>query len=341
MAEVTGSQTAHDFPCDPCSNEEKEVESVKYCVACQLYLCQKCVDQHQRFFSSKKHDLSDVTKLVPTDRVNIAHLDRFAGNLRHQIPSICCVTRGGTRYTVVSSWFLKKLMVLDESFKVVHDSYIGEKLYGICELPKNGCLAVTARDCTKFFIVEIDSSGHLKIMTSFPVSKSCRGLTAFSEAFSDGLVAVVGATITAYSLGVGFVITKQFHAQYNNKDLKGRSVVINKTKDRVYFTDPDVGVLVADTDGNISIFIDTSKNNLLAGARGLCIDDNDDLYVSGRLSHNVVKYTPEGKLVGEIVTQSHGIKQPISLYFDAVRHYLLIGCDGGADIALFYIDLKG
>ncbi|XP_053387066.1 uncharacterized protein LOC123542714 [Mercenaria mercenaria] len=73
-----GHEPFYDFPCSPCENEGKNMEAVKYCEECFVYMCDSCVRGHNRFPLNTRHKLLDQsqfgkvaqTKLVsfPTKR---------------------------------------------------------------------------------------------------------------------------------------------------------------------------------------------------------------------------------------------------------------------------------
>ncbi|XP_053387069.1 transcription intermediary factor 1-beta-like [Mercenaria mercenaria] len=73
-----GHEPFYDFSCTPCENEGKNMEAVRYCEECFVYMCDSCVRGHNRFPLHTRHQLLDQsqfgkvaqTKLVsfPTKR---------------------------------------------------------------------------------------------------------------------------------------------------------------------------------------------------------------------------------------------------------------------------------
>ncbi|XP_045195183.2 uncharacterized protein LOC123550845 [Mercenaria mercenaria] len=88
------SDEIFNFKCTPCSKINRQREAVKYCVECQGYCCQSCVDIHQAFPALQGHKLLDKssfkTKIlttnlpsVPTEICTIHEikiLDMYCGN---------------------------------------------------------------------------------------------------------------------------------------------------------------------------------------------------------------------------------------------------------------------
>ncbi|XP_045163268.2 uncharacterized protein LOC123527704 [Mercenaria mercenaria] len=64
-SEVT-SDEIFNFKCSTCVNLNKNREAVKYCVECQGYCCQSCVDMHSVFPTLKGHSLLDKSSFKST-----------------------------------------------------------------------------------------------------------------------------------------------------------------------------------------------------------------------------------------------------------------------------------
>ena len=354
MADITGSQTAHDFPCSRCFKYNKDVESSMRCAECNMNLCQQCVDIHHDFQPMRSHHLSRMFTLVAVQSVRAIDISGTVPRVKrgHEVSAMCCVTPGNTRYTIISSWYEEILIVLDGLFNIVQTVRLSEKSYGVCTLQGSRCVAVTARNGTNLYKFSVQLDGTLVGPNSYQVPKSCRGITSFPETFADSLIVVNGGVcpedstkgaINVFSLGSHLTKTKTFPACLNGKDLMPRNIAFSKATHTMFFTDAKVGVLTMGMRGNICILVQDARNtssSLISGARGLCIDKNDDIYVAGRVSNNVVKYKRDGTLIGEIVNQSHGIKQPISLTFDTERLGMFIGCAGDETRNMFYVDLQ-
>ncbi|XP_053373905.1 uncharacterized protein LOC123531123 [Mercenaria mercenaria] len=58
---IGGSEETLCKPCQPCLENDKVIDSMLYCIECEEYLCEKCVEMHRGVKLSKKH------KLVPKE----------------------------------------------------------------------------------------------------------------------------------------------------------------------------------------------------------------------------------------------------------------------------------
>ena len=77
MASVGGSKTIHEssddgsgFDCSPCNYDGVKKEAKFYCPQCDDYLCDSCKVTHQKFSSTRKHQLASGTLLPRTHRDN-------------------------------------------------------------------------------------------------------------------------------------------------------------------------------------------------------------------------------------------------------------------------------
>ena len=69
------------------------------------------------------------------------------------------------------------------------------------------------------------------------------------------------------------------------------------------------------------------KDPKLSTPRGLCVDDEDNVIVCGRDSHNIhVVTTAAGKKSSDILTNKDGIRKPYSVTYRQTDHTLIVGC---------------
>lgn len=216
------------------------------------------------------------------------------------------------------------------------------KPYGVCALPYSEVIAVTVRDEDQLAVMGFQRSKLVyndKIIGP-QVPTYCRGFSVRKGIFNDTLLVVSGGKWA----GNEGVATYHVFASVQKKGLPGqisltpidsadlstgsgtffpRNVVLSTDCNNIFITDSRIGVVVTDIKGNR---IGTITDPILKGARGLCIDEIGNLYVGGMDSANVVKFSPDGQLIGEVLNGSHGLKCPISLCYDSSTRSLLIGC---------------
>lgn len=268
----------------------------------------------------------------------------------HEITGICCVKKGNDVYTVFSSWFEKTLGILNKDLVLRGGKSLDDKAYSLCEMPSSGEFAATFRDLKVLHCFTVGDGNTLAKTRSFSVPKSCRGIKWIQGTFADNFVIVSGGTgrhdtapglISIYTIASDRILpTLVVPAKLGTQELQVRNLTVNKAKSLVYMTDVNIGVLVMNREGKISLLIDAVANPIVKGTRGLCLDEEADvLYVAGTLSNNIVKYKSDGTLIGEIANESLGIFRPGVLFLDRERRYLWVGCRSKSTNKLLYIEL--
>ena len=76
--------------------------------------------------------------------------------------------------------------------------------------------------------------------------------------------------------------------------------------------------------------------NVLRRPMGIALDKNRNVYVAGMGTNNVVVLSPDGKNCKQILTNSDGLNQPISLRINIDRSELLV-CNVSGPAFLFYL----
>ena len=66
------------------------------------------------------------------------------------------------------------------------------------------------------------------------------------------------------------------------------------------------------------------SNDLLKNPRGITVDSNSNIYVTGSKSNNVVVISPDGKRAKQLLGISDGVKDPIAICYDKDRNHLLV-----------------
>ncbi|XP_063397744.1 uncharacterized protein LOC134682071 [Mytilus trossulus] len=92
--------------------------------------------------------------------------------------------------------------------------------------------------------------------------------------------------------------------------------------DQLYYINDDDSVTCCDLQGKLKWKSEIAA--FLRGARGITVDNNGRVYVSGYLSYNVVVISPDGNKHRILLSEKDGLKQPQALFFDRKNNKLLI-----------------
>ncbi|XP_052776692.1 uncharacterized protein LOC128214321 [Mya arenaria] len=227
--------------------------------------------------------------------------------------------------------------------------------YALCEITSISAVAVTISNTTKLLLLDVSSDGNATIKQEIEVPFACRGITYVPQEFVDCLVIVSGGdpsgrdknekgkidiySIDASGADVKLVQVREELITLDNTthQLFPRNVAINNAKDSILITGAQLGVIKMK--GKQSITKSSVFNSKFAKTtRGICVNDKDEVFVTGLATKNVLKFASDGTLIGEIVNESHGLVIPLSLHYDNVRNLLLIG-SARHDCSFLYVNL--
>lgn len=93
-----GHEPFYDFTCSLCEQEDRNMEAVRYCEDCFVYLCDPCLKNHDKYPLNKRHRLLDQSKFVnvksPLLSLPTTRCERHTGELinlfcgKHNV--VCC-----------------------------------------------------------------------------------------------------------------------------------------------------------------------------------------------------------------------------------------------------------
>ena len=112
-------------------------------------------------------------------------------------------------------------------------------------------------------------------------------------------------------------------------------ICVNKARDRLYITDSQTGnVLCLTTDGKKLVY--AYRNTKLKNPHGLCVDENNTVFVCGNSSQKIRSITADGKKDKTVIsTMPHS---PSCVAFRTTDRRILVGCSKSED--MFYYRLQ-
>ncbi|XP_060586962.1 E3 ubiquitin-protein ligase TRIM33-like, partial [Ruditapes philippinarum] len=87
--------------CTICSEAERTTVALKYCVDCTTYVCQDCLNDHNKFAALRKHQIVEITEvnelLGDTDQVQGkrsvecgSHYEQYIDGYCKNHDEVCC-----------------------------------------------------------------------------------------------------------------------------------------------------------------------------------------------------------------------------------------------------------
>ncbi|XP_053376605.1 uncharacterized protein LOC128547598 [Mercenaria mercenaria] len=214
----------------------------------------------------------------------------------------CCVLDNG--HVLITDYNNQKLKRLDSTYKLKDYCHI-DTPFGVCQTEPND-VAVSSWDGMKICLVNVGNNMTLK--RSFNVGVHCRGIVHHKgELFvACGPFQGVENTVKVYDLYDRLLRTLQYNVSsitHMSMKYDGSNIVLAENKK---------GLVKLNRQGEkTSEFSDPC----LKFAFGVCGSTSGDLFVCCKDSNNVVQFDKDGERIKEILTETDGIKSPVSVTF--------------------------
>ncbi|KAK3605764.1 hypothetical protein CHS0354_033967 [Potamilus streckersoni] len=220
----------------------------------------------------------------------------------------------------------------DSSHEHVADYVLSSKPYDVC-LVEATKVAVALPQEHKIQFLTIDKG--IRPIRNIDTKLQCTGLAALSRE----QLAVCGLKGDKLCWGTMSVIGKEtLLSEICSTIYYDSFLTLNSEKSRVYVScfDPPA-VYCYDLQGKL---IFRYENQSLDGATGVGLDKEDNLYVVGSRSHNILQVSPEGNHLQEFTT---GIpKYPRAICFDSSgQRFLLTNSNGQESFDVDIFEMKG
>lgn len=226
---------------------------------------------------------------------------------------------------LVTDWENKTLKLLNTSYKVVDYLKLSGSPYSACSISQNeGTVSITNKKVLQFFTIDPRSKmyqGRVIKTTEF-----CRDV-----AYNNGKIYVIcgdlkdngNNQISVYSLD-GHFIQNIFTDSAGNKLFAQPLYLALNSIGNIFVGDEEKGVISLDKNGEvISIF---KESKVLRYIYGVAIVNNDQLFVCGFGSHNVVQIGRNIVLLGEVLSENAGLRNPRSVCYDVNSQRMLVTC---------------
>ncbi|XP_060586614.1 uncharacterized protein LOC132742274 [Ruditapes philippinarum] len=234
-------------------------------------------------------------------------------NSCYDIRSICKLKDG---CVIIADYSKKSLKRLDlASSKIIDVCQLSSSAWQICEVDNE--IAVSS-----YFESNIDivtTEGPLKVAREIKTAHHCFGL-----GYRNGKIYVTDTNKTVYVYNKTGTILIQFSKDQSGDDLFSNifSLTVSQDGEMIYVADSKHGLVVLSKEGKLH---GKYKPSNLRIAREICETDSGDILVCGDTSNNIVQFSPNGEVVGEILSldgQAGGCR---AACFDRNHMRLIVG----------------
>ncbi|XP_060586613.1 uncharacterized protein LOC132742273 [Ruditapes philippinarum] len=228
------------------------------------------------------------------------------------IYSACLLNDGSI---VIADFVNKSLKRLDvASSKIVDVCQLPRSPWHICEVDNE--IAVSS---SWMNIDIVTTEGPLKVAREIKTDHDCFGL-----GYRNGNLYVTDSTETIFVYNKTGTMLIQYSKDQSGDNLFRNiySLTVSQDGERMYVADWTYGLVVLSKEGKLH-----GKYNPfnLGNAREICETDSGDILVCGESSNNILQFSPNGEVIGEILTsdgQEGGCK---AVCYDRNHMRLIVG----------------
>jgi hypothetical protein len=233
-------------------------------------------------------------------------------NSCYDIRSICKLKDGCVIIADNNNKSLKRLDMA--SFKIVDVCQLPSCPWQICEIDSE--IAVSSSEMN---IAIVTTEGHLKVMREIKTNHKCYGL-----GYGNGKIYVTDSneTILVYNKTGAMLIQCSKDQSGDNLFDFIYSLTVSQDGEMIYVADYTFGLVVLSKEGKLYGKYNTSN---LSGAREICETDSGDILVCGESSNNIVQFSSDGEVIGEILTSDGQEEGCQAICYDHNHMRLIVG----------------
>ncbi|XP_053373195.1 E3 ubiquitin-protein ligase TRIM71-like isoform X2 [Mercenaria mercenaria] len=224
----------------------------------------------------------------------------------------------------------KKLKHLDaSSYKVDDVCDLSYCPWQICSVEKHGVAVSFHKRGAVKKIQFVSTEGKMKKTRMLETDHGCYGI-----AHKNGHLYITDSNTTVFVYNITGTKLKQFSKDQSGQPLFSDiySLFVCRNDSEIYVTDSSYGLIVLDQDGKL-----LGKYNCpqLKHARGACDIDDANVLVCGESSNNIIQFSPNGAVVGEVLPSDQCNGSCRAICFDRQHSKIIVGHVGRDEIEIF------
>ncbi|WAQ95260.1 hypothetical protein MAR_027950 [Mya arenaria] len=246
-----------------------------------------------------------------------------------------CVINGASVVTderlLMTDWANKRLKLLDKFFSVVDTIDLETGPNDVCHVSTNEAM-VSLPDEKSLQLVKIDPK--LALGKKYDVGVECRGMEYWAGelyVICGGLEHEAQGHLRVYNT-TGKLIRAIEHDHIRDSIFSiPMRMAISNDGSRIFVTDGEKGIITLKKSGEV---LPPLQDPAIKWPWGICADNNDQLFVCGSSSNNVVQLRENRKL-GVALQAEDGLKDPMAICFFPYGSRLIVTQDKSDFIKVF------
>jgi hypothetical protein len=165
----------------------------------------------------------------------------------------------------------------------------------------------------------VTTEGPLKVAREIKTDHVCLGL-----GYRNGKLYVTDSRKTVYVYNKTGTMLIQFSKDQSGYNLFDNiySLTVTQDGERMYVADSKYGLVVLSKEGKLHGKYEPSN---LRNAWGICETDSGEILVCGESSNNIVQFSPNGEVIGEILTSDGKAGGCQAVCYDHNHQRLIVG----------------
>ena len=233
----------------------------------------------------------------------------------------------------------KSLKHLDTSYTVTARLDFHSVPGRMCSTNKDNEVAVTFADDKKVRFVSVGS--RMEKTRSFSVGDVCRGIChSQGELFvcCGSVKNTSGGHVRVFNMTGSHLRTIQTNTAGQRMFSILGGITISSDGTRIYVTDINKGMLAMDRTGKL--LASYAGPDLVRASRICLLEGEEELLVSGCHSHNVHHVTRDGRRLGVVLENKHGLEYPFGLCYDLKQSRLIVATDESDTLKVFDLHVE-
>ncbi|XP_045211708.1 uncharacterized protein LOC123563149 [Mercenaria mercenaria] len=246
-----------------------------------------------------------------------------------------CVINGASvvadERILMTDWSNQKLKLLDKFFTVVDNIRLPSAPNDVCHISTNEAI-VSLPDEKSLQLVKVDPK--LTLGKKFDIGVEGRGMEYWAgELFiiCGGLEHEVKGHLRVYT-PQGKLIRAIEHDHLNDGIFSiPMRIAVSNDGSKIYVTDGEKGLITLKKSGEVTPAFSDPE---MKWPWGICVDNNDQLFVCGSSSNNIMQVRDNSK-IGVTLRAEDGLKDPMSICFFPVGFRLIVTTNKSDFIKVF------
>ncbi|KAL4224413.1 hypothetical protein ACF0H5_017865 [Mactra antiquata] len=241
----------------------------------------------------------------------------------------CCLTLDNHQL-LLTDFKNQKLKRLDiKNMTVIDYLKLEGNPIGVCCI---GTLEAVVACGSSNMIQFVSIDKKMSLTRQIKMSHHCQGIATKDDKL---YITDNGSSLYMYDVTGNLLKTTSLHNAEKTLLKYSRHITFNESGKKMCIGSWNNDVVCFDDAGN---FLSAYKDNDLSGTDGVCVDGRGNIFVVGKISHNVLQFNEDGKNIGVVLKQQDGLNHPRSVCFHQKLNVLFVSMDDSEVLKMYELE---